>query len=253
MDMFCGGVRQERDTRRRYRIINTATLGALALTLALTGPVSAGVYGQNTGAIGQYQVIGSAWDGLAGFQMLKPLTPQPGHGIAHPAQLNPLFDLGEFLGFGTHKGQGTVGGTTNCPTYTGSGWNVYVDGEVYGLYFCLVLGNVPGNAQSQSFIIRRHAGACTPYLTDPGWDVLWQGVTLACVSLSFGWTDRVSAGAENMVPYPGQAIGVTYVQLQYRPTGGGPFLYWPWHYSNADPGYSIAPYRGRSDSYTISP
>lgn len=233
---------------RRRGVIATATMIALAALITVNGVALAGVYKSNTGALGAYG--GGPMDGLAGFQMLTPLTPAPGYAIAHPAELNPS-STHDLLGFGTVKGQGTTGGYPDCPTYTGSGWNVYVDGFFSGLYFCYVLKNIPGNAQSQSFIVKRATPFCPgQYVT--GWNLYWQGVLLSCVSETFSSTDVVTAGAENGGARSGQALAVTYVQNQYRNVGSS-FNYWSYRYDEYDSGYSVSTYGGRIDSYRITP
>ena len=159
----------------------------LALALIAVSPAIAwsAAYPPNTGAVGIYGAVGSTFDGLAGYQMLTPLTPHSGYFIAHPGQVNPSFSsFGDFIGLGSAKGVGV----DLCSDYYGSGWQVYADGSVYGVYFCNELQYVAGNAQSQSFIIQRHPGSC-PHETGPGWDVLWQRVVLECISESFSWAD----------------------------------------------------------------
>jgi hypothetical protein len=215
----------------------------------MTSGVLAGVYGLNTGAAAEYAVAGATWDGLAGFQMLTPLTPHTGYSIAHPGQLDPSFTR-DFMGFGTYKGAATQGGTINCPDYYGSGWNVYVDGKLYGVYFCIEIQNIAGNAQSQSFIIRRHSGSCTGE-TGPGWDILWQLTNIGCESMSFSFTDAVSAGAENVKAYPSQPLAISYVQAQYRPAGSA-FAYWPSYQPFTDAPYTITAF-GTRTSFKITP
>jgi hypothetical protein len=230
---------------RRIGLAKRAVLLAGVASLAIAGTASAQVYYPNTGAVGALYTSYTL-DGIAGFQMLSPLTPQAGYFIAHPAQLNPSFSS-DFLGFGTAKGIGV----DNCPTYTGSGWQVYVDGNVYGTYFCSALEYIAGNAQSQSIIMQRHSGSC-PYDTGPGWDVKWQGAILTCITESFSYDDNLSAGAENGGSYPNQPLAITWVQMQYRRAGYS-YAYWPGHTNSTDSPYQILTYRGRADSYKITP
>ncbi|MGZ3588964.1 MAG: hypothetical protein ACXVAE_07850 [Candidatus Limnocylindrales bacterium] len=231
------------------KLIRVAFAVAVAALFATANGTFAGVYRSNTGAVAYYTVGGATWDGLAGFQMLTALTPHTGYSIAHPGQLDPSF-TDDFLGFGTYKGAGTQGGFVNCPAYYGSGWDVYVDGVVYGAYSCIEIETIAGNAQSQSFIAQRHSGSCTNE-TGPGWDLLWQGAIVDCESLSFSYTDFVSAGAENVGNYPSQPLAISYVQMQYRPAGSH-YFYWPSYVKATDPPYTITGF-GTRTSFRIAP
>ena len=189
---------------------------------------------------------GSVYVGLAGFQMLTQLVAQPGHFIAHPGQLNPSFSS-DFIGLGTAKGEGVM----NCPDQWGPSWQAYVDGLVYGTYFCEDLQYIHGDAQSQSFIIQRRYGACYPGEEGVAWDIKWQGVTQTCVSESFSSTDFVSAGAENGNNQPNQRLAISYVQMQYQVTES-PYAYWGTYQAFTDAPYTITPF-GTRTSYRIEP
>lgn len=205
---------------------------AAALLLLLPPVADAYTYRQNRGALGAYQATGQVFNGLAGFQMLTQITAHNGYAVVHPGQFNPSFAGGDFYGFGTANGAGV----DNCPDYYGTQWQVYIDGQAFGLYFCSALEYIAGNAQSQSFIIE--LGAACPHETGAGMHFLWQQVDLTCEYNSFTTTDQVSAGAENVLNYPNQALRIEYVQLQYRIPGSA-FAYWPTFYATFDTPYTI--------------
>lgn len=233
----------------RAQGLRRARFGALSLIVVLAvsaGPAYAFTYDTNQGAAGLYGGPGRIMDGLAGFQMLTQLVAQPGHFIAHPGQILPSFST-DFIGFGTAKGLGVA----NCPDQWGPSWQVYVDGTVYGTYFCEDLQYISGGAQSQSFIVQRHAGQCSPSEPGPGWDVKWQGVTRSCISQSFSSTDFIGAGAENGNNQPNQAIRIDYVQMQYRNVGTT-YGYWGSYTRLFDAPYTITPF-GTRTSYSIAP
>ncbi len=217
-------------------------VGLAMLTAAvLAVPADAGVYGSNTGAFTNDGSYGLTIDGLATFQMLHQLTVPSGVTIAHPGQVNfQTAAGGDFLGLGTYKGQGP-GQDPTCSSNYGTGWTVYADGRVLGVYFCQPFQVLSGNAQSQSLIIQRAAGSgsCPGDPGPPGWIVEWQLVELECFSnLRFSSTQWVSAGAENVGGTTGMAIGLSYVQLQFRQSGHT-YEYWPSRYVQSDPGYTI--------------
>jgi len=130
---------------------------AIALITVLAGaaqPCAAYVYQYNKGALADAPT-GYAYNGLAGVQDLTSLSPHQGYYIAHPFQMEDTSTL-DFVAIGTTKGKGATG--TRCGDYYGANWEVYVDYQNYGLYYCTYLEQIGGEALSQHATIQSESG-----------------------------------------------------------------------------------------------
>ena len=140
---------------------------------------------------------------------------------------------GDFVGWGTYKGAGTNDPTaiSNCPTYTGSLWYLYVDGRTFSRYFCRRnYGSLPNSFIDQHWQIR--------YTTCSGsirWAFYWNGNLKTCQAVN-GDRGTPGLGAES-IGYDPQHITSRQHALQYHVSN------WADWTSDADtctnPGYSI--------------
>ncbi len=204
-------ISRRRRVRRVLPILGTIPLGILALflsasvTLAQTSPC----FNPNSGAAAA-QLTHTATNGMQGNVDLVPATPfNPSTtGIIHPAQV--IMASGDFIGWGTHIGVGTSGGITNCATYTGSLWILYVDGRTFGKYFCRAsYGSEPATANDQHIEIR--------YISCSGsvrWAFYWNGNLKTCQAVD-GTHGFAVVGGESLGHNP-QKIDVRYQQLVYH-------------------------------------
>lgn len=192
------------------------TLGGL-LGIALSFLVVAAAvacYGDNRGAGIEYmEPYGKGVLGIADLVSAQPLDPYATT-IVHPAQIGMA--SGDFVGWGTMKGAGTnvEGAISNCPGYTGTRWQLYVDGFDNDRYFCRRdYGSEPDVASNQHFEIRH-----TMCNGQTRWAFFWNTVLKTCQAVD-GVQGYPSVGGESVGANP-QKIDVHYRELQYRVLGG---------------------------------
>jgi hypothetical protein len=228
-------------SRRPFDVV-ARLLCALALALSAqliaTDIVRAGCYGSNEGAFRTY--TGHLYArGVRSTVDLYAATPLSGQSaIVHPLQLASSSSA-DFLGWGTAKGVGTTGGSTNCPDDF-SGWNVYVDGMAFGVYFCeQTYGALADTAQNQVFtIVHESSAGCAG-----AFDMYLNGVSKTCRVID-GTNGQVSAGAESIGTTETQLIDVHYESKNYNNPSTG---WQPW---GAQAGCANAGYRNRVLSST---
>lgn len=178
---------------------------AVVALLVTAAPVAAACYGVNEGAWGSELALRR---GIKGEIDLTAATPLAGAAIAHPIQVSTTG--GDFLGWGTAKGKGI----DQCPDYFGDRWQVYIDGSISGVYFCIQpFDSTAPSAQDQFF--RIEYTACQGYPGHLRWVFFWNAVQRACKTTPFslGYT---SAGSESVDTSTTQNLRVAYPYVQVR-------------------------------------
>jgi hypothetical protein len=164
--------------------------------------------------------------------------------IVHPTQVL-MTGTSDFVGWGTYKGAGTTGGITNCPTYTGTRWQVYVDGRTFGLYFCRAeYGSEPDVAANQLFETR-HTTCPTNGFTN--WVFFWNSGFKTCQAVN-GTRGTPVVGSES-IGFDPQEIDIHYELLQYRVLGST-WIYWttvPAQDRCVSAGYTLTTSNGTTD------
>jgi hypothetical protein len=131
-------------------------------------------------------------------------------GIVHPSQI--AMSSGDFVGWGTTKGVGTNDPTaiSNCPTYTGTLWYLYVDGYSFGRYFCRqTYGSLPSSFSNQHWLIRY--SSCSG---STRWAFWWNSTLKTCQAVS-GDRGAPGLGGES-IGYDPQHIDSRQHALQYH-------------------------------------
>jgi hypothetical protein len=176
--------------------------------ILVAGTVLALCFGPNEGAYRRYDPSGST-TGLKGQEDLVSATVQTGRTIVHPAQVRSA-STSDFLGWGTAKGVGV----DECPDYYGSGWQVYLDGVAFGVYFCYQpYATLSATAQNQTFQIQQHTCPFYPYTNK--WVLYWAGTVKTCVSTNFTATPDVVAGSESIGTTADQNLDVHWESMKY--------------------------------------
>lgn len=200
---------------RGSALVWTIPITVAMLLVTATTALGAPCYGGNNGAARTLSTEPEA----KGLQTVADLVPgMPFNptvdAIVHPAQIG--FPSGDFLGWGTAIGAGTG----DCPTYTGTRWQVYVDGYAFGAYFCRQsYGSEPASAPNQD-IEFKHTVCNGP----TRWAFYWNSTQKTC-QLVDGVRGMTSVGGES-IGYDPQHIDIHYKQLKYRVLGG---TWTPWH------------------------
>jgi len=157
-------------------------------------------------------------------------TPDAGKTIVHPMQIS--FVLGDFVGWGTYKGVGNSGCSTD-----NSGWNTYLDGRAWGTYFCRdsALPEYSDADDGTSFKIVK--GVCGQFLA-PGFDFYSGGSYRACENIDVESNPTLTVGGENPWEGPNQHINIRYYSLDRLKVSHSTWVSWnesnppceDWHY-----------------------
>jgi hypothetical protein len=201
-----------------------------------TAPV---VYGPNEGAAAYLPLVTHA-KGIFGHTDLVSAQPvdSSNDAIVHPIQVDGS-GTSDFLGWGTAKGVGV----DDCPTYTGSRWQVYVDGVSFGVYFCRQeYGSEPDVANDQKFEVRH-----TSCDGSTRWAFYWNYALKTCQAFNFA-AGMPSAGGE-AIGGP-QEVDVRYRDMQYRVLGGS-WTYWTSTALTWDLGYRVTLIGGSNNDFWV--
>jgi len=192
----------------RARSLRGLAAGVVAAAI-VAGTVSGTCFDPNhEGALRAYDPSGST-TGVKGREDLVSATVQAGRGIAHPLQVYSPTTY-DWFGWGTAKGVGV----DDCPDYYGSGWQVYVDGVAFDLYFCdSPYATLAGNAQDQTFQV--HYSTCPFFPYTVQWTFRWAGVYKTCRANSFTSAAFYLAGSESIGTLADQNLDVHWETMKY--------------------------------------
>ena len=189
---------------------------AMLVLLPASVVLAAPCYGSNNGA---YRALSSepSSKGLQTTADLVAATPANPNTttIVHPAQI--VAASGDFVGWGTAKGDGThdPDAISNCPTYVGTRWQLYADGLTFDQYFCRqgAYGSEPNTASNQDIeIIHTSCNGATR------WAFFWNGAQKTCQAIN-GVSGEPNIGGESIGADP-QHLDIHYKVLKYRILGG---------------------------------
>jgi hypothetical protein len=221
---------------RRSAVRGICVAGALAF--ALSGTANAGVYGPyNTGAYARHA---GSYSGFSGTVQLQSATWVGNNNISHPAQIAGSGN--DFIGVGTYKGPLSALGQASCPGYTGSGWQGYMDGSFYGVYWCVPQGSPMSATARYTFKYEYPTDLCA-YGGANMWQVDLSGRP-QCMVASFSTARILQVGGESAAPTgylpPIQKINVTYTYLRERNAGGTAWNLWTTATTKKDTGYDLS-------------
>lgn len=207
---------------KRHGVLLRIGVVALACAVAPPAVLADHCYGQNDGVGVVYRGTYVATGARADVDLV-PANPAPGSAIFHPFQMIGSYMDGDFVGWGTYRGEGTdiYGGLSQCPTYTGAGWRVYADGIQFGRPWCRAnYGTLSQSASNQQF--KAVYATCSDGTTR--WVLYLNGEEMTCARISSS-TAIVAVGGESAyVLPPYQVIDVDYENLQVRFNSG--WAYW---------------------------
>ena len=125
----------------------------------------------------------------------------------------------DFIGWGTYRGRGTTGGSTNCPADYSSGWHVYADGRINLQYWCRAnYGTLSSSAANQQF--KYLYGTCRDGTTR--WVLYLNGTEKTCARIDSG-TGMLVVGGEVVGTTTSQNLDVDYENLQIKFNSGWAF------------------------------
>lgn len=149
--------------------------------------------------------------------------------IVHPLQV--AVASGDFVGLGTAIGKGV----DQCPDYFGSNWQVYVDGQSFGVYFCRQpFGSLASTAKGHIFFMQYIT--CPFDTTKTLWVAYFDGYAKLCVGTNGSSAIGVGGGGESIYNHS-QKIDVRYYGDEYRK--GTSWYLWGSGASCADSAFSI--------------
>ncbi len=149
----------------------------------------------------------------------------------HPVQAS--FSNGNWLAIGTYKGGGA--GNGGCPNDFDAKWNVYTDGELSGIYFCLMEdSDTYGAGDSPSFSITR--GYC-PSAGKTRWNFSMGGVLWACYAASASTANQFVGMLETTTTADWN-IDVIYRQVEWRQASTSTWHAFGTGYAQTAPSYS---------------
>lgn len=100
---------------------------------------------------------------------------------------------GDWIGFGTIRGEASATSPVGCPDHYASGWQLYVDGLQFGdVYFCRYLGVVIAGSVANKTFTLLYAG-CKDILR---WKLKYQGGRVGCQSINDDSAWHLSVGGE---------------------------------------------------------
>ena len=175
----------------RLRLAAGSSVSAILVTLVFAvqpvladhcwGPSHA--MGNPGASYSQYQVFNA---GVRSEQDFESASVPIGTAVVHPMQI--LSITGDFIGWGTARGVGV----DDCPDDYSLGWQIYIDGYKFGVYFCRQqYGSVAGAAQDELFTLRY--GDCNG--TDK-WRAFHNGVRKTCQAIDDDSAFYLAVGSE---------------------------------------------------------
>jgi hypothetical protein len=221
------------------RLSTLIAVGCIAAHVA-AAPAMACFEPDNEGAAVVYVANGSVSGGSTEVDLKLAGGPPANSAIVHPFQLlTNVVGSDDFIGWGTARGEGTVGGITDCPDDYSAGWHVYADGRQFGDYWCRqTYGTLPDVANNQQFKFR--------YLTCPAtglprFVMYLNGVQKTCALINSN-AGQLAAGGEaigdNNVT---KDIDVDYEALHYYFSGQW-YLWSGGHDATCGPSFNNGPY-----------
>lgn len=212
-------------------------LALLSMMIFVALPSSA--WAVNEFSVGQRVQSSANLDGLRGNQGIR-TNPGTVSGVSfvHPTQMDIGSQGGDFLAIGTYNGQGTTGGSTNCPSDFDLNWNVYVDGVLGGVYFC-------DRVQQDSYTkdvspgFRIEWAPCIGH-DENRWLLYFGGTLWRCPNTSTSSAIRAIAGIE-VVSSNGvdRNVDAKYSSLNVNLTGSTSWQSFSHNASQVDPSYSF--------------
>ncbi len=181
------------------------------------------VLGVATAAQGEYEAgdresAPGTFDGYRGNQGIRtnPIT-TPGVAYVHPNQVDFADGPSDFLAVGTYKGEGTSGGSPDCVDDYDGRWTVYVDGILFGDYFCVSQpSDVLDAGDNPSFSIVY--GFC-PLALENRWLLSFNGVLWECYEGINPYVRRVVSGLETTNTTTDYNIDVKYTEMEVNRSG----------------------------------
>lgn len=233
-------------------VTRAGALGFVSMTILLALPSTASAV-INEAAAGFRALSSADLDGVRGQQGIR-TNPGTVSGVSyvHQTQLDIGSSGASFVAVGTYNGQGTSGGSTNCPNDYDLDWNIYVDGVLDGVYFCdRVKQDAYTKNVSPSFRIVR--GACIGH-DGERWLMYFDGTLWRCLESGASGAVLAVAGIETLTDSGNDHnIDVKYTSLDVRFKATSTWESFNKNDKRADPNYSFTAVSSTAFNTYLSP